>query len=46
MAEPQTYKNEQNARALASEYRSVKAGLDGLYERWTALQQELDKEQY
>ncbi len=42
LADSETYRNEQRARALGAEFKEIGAHLEGLYDRWTALQEEIE----
>ena len=42
LADTETYRNEQRARFLSVEYKTVKTALEDLYERWTTLQEEVE----
>jgi len=43
LADAETYKNEQKARALSMEYKTITKVLDDLYERWTVLQEKVEQ---
>ena len=42
LADSETYKNEQRARALGAEFKEIGSHLEGLYDRWAALQEEIE----
>lgn len=43
LADTETYKNEQKARALSLEFKTLQRALDDLYDRWTVLQEQVEE---
>jgi predicted nucleic acid-binding Zn-ribbon protein len=43
LADGKTYENEKTARSLNLEYGEIKSRLESLYEKWTSLQEEMER---